>query len=68
MKLLPITAVLASVFAAPLLATPMDALALYALLGAAALGYTVVSRAISGKPQFAGSPAYARIHRGSLTS
>jgi hypothetical protein len=68
MKLHPVTTVLVSIFAAPLLATPMDAFTLYALLGAAALGFTIVSRAISRKPQFARLPAYARIHHGAFTS
>lgn len=68
MKLLPATTVLTSIFAAPLLATPMDALTLYALIGATAFALTLVSRAVSRKPQLAGSPAYVRVHSGAFTS
>jgi hypothetical protein len=64
MKLLPVTTVLGSIFAVPFLATPMDALTLYALLSAAAVGVTIVGRAIARRPQIVGSPVYACIHRG----
>jgi hypothetical protein len=60
MKLLAVIAVVAGIFAAPLFATPMDAFTLYALLGAAALGFAIASRTISRRPLFVLLPAHLR--------
>jgi hypothetical protein len=60
MKQLLITAAAAGVFGAPALATPTDALTLCALLGAAALGSSVINETASGKLSWGGSRAGSR--------
>jgi hypothetical protein len=65
MKQLLITAVLASVIAAPALATPTDALMLCTLLSAAAFGSSLINETAFSKLSWAASRVYARINHGS---
>lgn len=65
MKQLLTAATIATLVAAPALATPSDALTLYALLCAAALGSSVISDAAFGELARIASRAYARINHGS---
>jgi hypothetical protein len=65
MKQLLTAAVIAAVVAAPALATPTDGVTLYALLGAAALGSSIINEAAFGELARAGSRVYARINHSS---
>jgi hypothetical protein len=64
MKRVLTAAAILGVFAAPALATPSDAFTLCVLLGAAALGSTLVDEMIVSKRPWVGSRAHSRIDYG----
>jgi hypothetical protein len=65
MRQLLTAAAITAVVAAPALATPTDALTLYALLGAAALASSLINATALGELARAGSRVYARINHSS---
>jgi hypothetical protein len=65
MKQLLTAATIATLVAAPALATPIDALTLYVLLGAAALGSSLINEAAFSELPRAAARVYARINHSS---